>query len=377
MKNIGLLYIMAFAVLSSCSLKNDMMLPTDPAGIESFAIRNQVSAQISLSQNLITVTMPKGANLSALTVEKVTYLAATELDNKYYPIIREGDVLNLSDTLVVSFKSYRVFTWKLIAKIVETEQEPDPDPVEGAQLYNMSFDDWTKLNDKTWYPYAEDASGENKIWTSANPGISILGLNTTVPEESFVHGGKAARIYSDYKVKFAAGTLFTGEFMGLKGLSGAEIAWGVPFSERPKSLKGYFCYKPVPIDRTDAAHSDMKGQTDVGQIQVILADWDAANLYEGYAEGAIDDKGRFHVITSNTTSQFVDFENDPAIIAYANYEFSGETMENYEAFELEIKYRNDRTPKVVVIVCASSRYGDFFTGGTGSTLYVDDFSFVY
>ena len=42
------------------------------------------------------------------------------------------------------------------------------------------------------------------------------------------------------------------------------------------------------------------------------------------------------------------------------------------------EYRDrTRTPKYIVIVAAASKYGDYFTGGVGSTLYLDEFSFVY
>ena len=34
-------------------------------------------------------------------------------------------------------------------------------------------------------------------------------------------------------------------------------------------------------------------------------------------------------------------------------------------------------PTYIVISAAASRYGDYFTGGRGSTLYVDEFEFIY
>ena len=52
-------------------------------------------------------------------------------------------------------------------------------------------------------------------------------------------------------------------------------------------------------------------------------------------------------------------------------------MNDYEKFVIDIEYRNDRTPKYVVIVAASSVLGDYFTGGDGSALYIDEFRFNY
>ena len=36
-----------------------------------------------------------------------------------------------------------------------------------------------------------------------------------------------------------------------------------------------------------------------------------------------------------------------------------------------------RTPKYIVLVAAASKYGDYFSGGVGRVLYVDEFSLVY
>lgn len=51
-------------------------------------------------------------------------------------------------------------------------------------------------------------------------------------------------------------------------------------------------------------------------------------------------------------------------------------MDSYEEFEIKLDYRDtSRVPTYLLITCASSRYGDYFTGGTGAVLYVDQFSF--
>lgn len=386
--------IAALSVLvaaAGCTIKNDMMLPTDPAGFESFEIKDQISSSINTQKRLITVTMAHDTTLNALTVSKISYNEATRLSDD---LPMEGTVLDLSDTLRITLTAYREFEWKLIAKnapapLPDPEPGPTPDPTPdpeptGAQLYNMSFDFWT-MSGKGWYPYGAEASDEEKsIWATSNKGTAeTLGRNATTPETSFLalsgDGKQAAKLTSQtinvvITKKFAAGNLFTGEFCGLKGLSGADLAWGVPFTDRPKSLHGHYCYQPATIDMTDSAHSSLKGQGDSGHILVILADWDKDNRWEGYGEGAIDDQGRFHVI--NSDNQFVDIDNDPAIIGYGSMVFDRH-MDAYEEFSIPIEYRNSRTPKVVVIVAASSRYGDYFTGGSGTALYLDEFEFKY
>ena len=42
-----------------------------------------------------------------------------------------------------------------------------------------------------------------------------------------------------------------------------------------------------------------------------------------------------------------------------------------------IAYRNDRTPTLLTVVTSSSYLGDYFTGGSGSVVYFDEFQFIY
>ncbi len=216
-----------------------------------------------------------------------------------------------------------------------------------ATLHNMSFDDWTNSNK---FP---NASGY-KIWDSAN---SSGAATTTKPTEDAV-GGKAAVLESVSALgMMAAGNIFTGEFLGLAGL-GAKLSWGTPFDARPLALRGYYKYSPVPIDKVKDPYKDLKGQMDQCQILVCLTDWDTP----------------FEVNTK--TGTFVDFDNDSAIIAFAQFNTSDSSSE-YIEFTLPLVYRNDRIPKYIVIAGASSRYGDYFTGGIGSKLYIDEFELIY
>ena len=70
-------------------------------------------------------------------------------------------------------------------------------------------------------------------------------------------------------------------------------------------------------------------------------------------------------------------KNDPGVIAYAEF-YSGETVTEYKSFELTLDYRDTtRVPTYLVLVCSASKFGDFFVGGPGALLYVDDFSLEY
>lgn len=230
-------------------------------------------------------------------------------------------------------------------------------------LHNMSFDKWY-MDGKAPMP---NASADYKIWDSANPGSASFNIVPTTQETSNLavtgENKSAAKLttLSAPMVGLAAGNIYTGIFEGTVGgiiPSGAALEWGVLFSSRPLALKGFYDYRPVAIDVAKGPYADMEGQTDVGQIQFILTDWDAP----------------FRIDTSAGT--FVDVQNDGHIIAYASMNL-GQT-DGYQPFTLELEYRDrTRTPKYIVIVAAASKYGDYFTGGVGSTLYLDEFSFVY
>ncbi len=232
----------------------------------------------------------------------------------------------------------------------------------GPQIYNMSFDTWSKSSG-AWNLYPADAIAGEKVWDTANHGLSLLGINGTVPEYKHVaipgEGKAAAKIISKKVIwAFVAGNLYTGRFGKIVKLSGAELNFGIPFTARPKSLSGYLHYIPATIDYAREPMLDMKGKTDIGWIEVILTDWDKP----------------YHIVTNY--EKFIDGATDPHVIGRAVIDVTRDTG-GYIPFEIPFQYRNNKTPKFVVISMASSKYGAYFTGGSGSILYVDEFQFNY
>lgn len=215
-------------------------------------------------------------------------------------------------------------------------------------IHNLNFDSWS---DSDKYP---NASGYD-IWDSANSSGAAI---TTKPVTDAVKGN-AARLESVKAMgMMAAGNIFTGQFAGLAGL-GAKLDWGTPFSGRPIALRGYYKYSPKTIDMAKAPYTNKKGQMDQSQIVVFLTDWTAP----------------FRINTSS--QEFVDLDNDPGIIALGQLNSSNEDA-GYVKFTLPLVYRDaTRIPTYLVIAAASSRYGDYFTGGVGSVLHIDEFELVY
>ena len=250
----------------------------------------------------------------------------------------------------------------------ETLPAPIPSKAEEGQLYNMSLDEWSKSG-SVEKCYGADVNDQDRtVWGSANEATAILGIQNCVPESSKVavsgNGKRAAKIQSKYinavlVKKFAAGTLFTGQMGTINILKGnASLKWGVPFIKRPKSLEGFACYQPVAISHVKSPYENKMGKMDTGVIYVVLGDWNG------------------QVTIDPAESMFLDVKNDPAIIGYGIVSYN-RYMDDYEKFTINIDYRSDRTPTQVIIVASSSELGDYFTGGDGSTLYLDELRFIY
>ncbi len=183
----------------------------------------------------------------------------------------------------------------------------------------------------------------------------------TTPETTDVISGKAARLESTTVTvvvitKFAAGNIYVGDFVKVSGV-GAELDWGIPYTARPVALHGYYKYMPKTIDNAESPYTGKKGEMDSNSIKMYLLDWSA----------------KFRI---NTSSKIFLQDDDPSIIAMCDFT-SNVTNSDYVEFTLPLQYRDNRTPSYVVIVGAASRLGDYFTGGKGSTLLLDEFSLIY
>lgn len=239
-------------------------------------------------------------------------------------------------------------------------------------LQNGNFDAWCDIdikgllgNVKTAYP---NASADIKFWDTSNSGAnSMSSENPTKGVTDPVHtsGGKAAELQSKKVViAFAAASLYTGTFGEVNmGTMSATLNFGQPFTSRPIELKGFYRYIPVAIDNVGKnlpSNTVQKGDPDQCSIYIALA------------------KKSF-LIDNNDPNTFINFKEDPDIIAYGELP-SGVATEglDYVEFSIPIKYKNlTEKPTHIIIVCSASKYGDYMTGGAGSKLYVDDFSLIY
>ncbi len=229
-------------------------------------------------------------------------------------------------------------------------------------LTNGSFDNWSSeeaSNGTLWQPWA---SGETSYWDTGNKGATTIADSNTTPTTETSNGsGQAASLATEWRVlKLAAGNIFTGSYVRTDGTNGV-LSFGREFSSFPAKLRVNYKYTTATIDRIgEDALESLRGKPDSCHIYIALTDWDAPR----------------EIRTRPSERQLFD-KNDSHVIAYAEY-ISGQSDAQYQQRDLVLDYRyTDRTPKYILVVATASKYGDYFTGGVGSKLLIDNFELIY
>lgn len=224
-------------------------------------------------------------------------------------------------------------------------------------LENGAMEEWSQ-DGKQWNPWA---AGNDAFWGTGNPGAAAFIGNLTTPTDESVKGQAALLETKNAIIKLGAGNIFTGDF-ALDGLNGL-LHFGRPFSAFPSSLRLNYKYTSATIDMIGDNVGDLaslKGQPDMFQIYIALSD--RSEPYE---------------IRNDPKNRQLFEPEDDGIIAYGEYT-SSETVSTYKQLEIPLEYRaTNRTPKYIIVVASSSKYGDYYIGGVGSKLWLDEMELVY
>lgn len=229
------------------------------------------------------------------------------------------------------------------------------------QIPNASLDDWW-LDGKVWCPWAE---GSEPYWDTGNKGATTIGSSNSVPTDDTSTGtGRAAKLQTVFAGigplgKLAAGNLFVGRYVRTDGTNGV-LSFGRPFAERPTRLRGYLRYTTAPISHTSAGFEQLAGRPDTCIVWCALIDQDEP----------------FEIRTNPRNRQLFD-PDGPYVVAYGKVEY-GRDVATYTPFDIELQYTStSRVPRYILITASASKYGDYFTGGVGAVLYIDDLSLGY
>ncbi len=242
------------------------------------------------------------------------------------------------------------------------------------QLENAGFEDWNTSST----PYLLYTG--SMYWDTGNHGSKTMGKNVTEPSSTVKHSGNYSAALKSQFVgigslgKFAAGNCFVGKYLATDGTDGV-LGWGRPFTSRPAKLHGWAKYEPVTIDCTTSGYTPpadiVKGQMDKGIVYVALVDntkLDPATSSE------------FPVVVKTKKGNQQLFNKDASnVIAYGEMVWHEATPgSGMVEFEIPLSYRRtDIRPSYIIVTCSASKGGDYFAGGNGSILYLDDFELIY
>ena len=222
-------------------------------------------------------------------------------------------------------------------------------------LENGGFESWYQEGDI----YVPNASGSS-FWGTGNPGAASFIGNLTTPTSDAVSGQAAKLESKNALIKLGAGNIFTGDF-SLDGTNGI-LHFGQPFTTFPTALRLYYKYTSTTINRIG---------DEVGSLENLRGRPDSCHIYV-----ALSDKSEPYEIRTRPSVRKVFDKNDANIIAYGEF-ISGSSTSSYQQITIPLEYRANRTPRYIVIVCSASKYGDYFIGGEGSTLWLDEMELVY
>jgi hypothetical protein len=227
-----------------------------------------------------------------------------------------------------------------------------------------------------------NGEGSEGVNGSANLGIVITYIDTEIK----VDGRQSVRAQTSQMAgMLAAGNLFTGQFAGLVGTSGGMVNFGRPWTTRPSALKIYCRYQTGKMDIIKGAPAGVsltKDDYDMAEIKFAVGDWDYRK-YGGSKSSPV------HINTTDAGT-FVDFNTDPSTIANGNliihhdgYVLNGEAKVSASTGEwleytIPLNYRDmERMPTHIIVSCAASRFGDYFTGCSSSKLWIDAVELIY
>lgn len=227
-------------------------------------------------------------------------------------------------------------------------------------LPDGDFDQWW-FGNYIWHPWPEDGV---QFWDTGNKGTAMVFQYNVSPSDDTPTGtGKSAMLETKMVGmaginRLATGSIYTGQFQKVEVPNGI-LDFGRPWKVRPTKLRGYFKYKTATITEASSDFDYLKGRPDSCHIYIAMTDWTAP----------------FEIRTSPSKRNLFD-KNASYVIAY------GELIQGsdcgWQEFEIELKYRSLFTrPSYIQITCAASKYGDYFTGGPGATLWVDQLSLSY
>ena len=261
---------------------------------------------------------------------------------------------------------------------------------------NASFEYVSKVTGNNYYKFYDPNCGVEEgmkmFWGSGN-GEGPDGVNgsanmniviTDVDTSTKIDGNQSVVAQTSSMVgMLAAGNLFAGQFVGLVGTSGGIVNFGRPWTSRPSAMRIWCKYETGLINILNNNNLGVsKSDYDRAQIKVAIGTWDYKK-YGGSKESPVQ-------INTTDESTFVDYYTDPSTIANGDVIIYKEGYSinkgglitadttGWIEYVIPLEYHNlNAYPTHIVVSCAASQFGDYFTGYDKTKLWIDAVELIY
>lgn len=280
------------------------------------------------------------------------------------------------------------YSYKLVIAGEEIGEPMNFTTEAAPQVPNASFEETSKSASGNYTEFFNPSSSfadcRTAWWGSGNGSEGVNGSADfggyiiAKPDTSVkMDGNQSALLCSTWAiVKFAAGNLFSGKFAGLVGTSGGKVDFGRPFTARPTALKLYLKYSTGKVNRISsypASDPVTSSDYDRARVQIALGTWDYKK-YGGTKDCPVQ-------VNTTDASTFVDYSTDPSTIAYGEYVIRGNASNSTDVWRevtIPLVYSSEtKYPTHIIISCAASMLGDYFTGCDSSKLWIDKVQLIY
>ncbi|MDE6391630.1 MAG: PCMD domain-containing protein, partial [Duncaniella sp.] len=276
------------------------------------------------------------------------------------------------------------YAWRAVADDFKSKEFSFTTPAY-PQLPNAGFETYYEDSKNGFCFYDKDDA--TPFWGTGNPGAMSLKQNITYPDQTVKHSGNNSVLLESKRPslfgvgKFAAGNIFAGKYLDTDGTDGV-LGWGREWTIAPKALKGWAKYSPKTIDTNDVPdglpNEYKKGNPDKGIVYVAIL----SEGTESYTIKKGDDKGKtvnYPVIIKTKKDERKLFDKNAAnVLGYGEVVFSEATPgDGMVEFTVNIEKMKEGTPAYIMVVASASKGGDYFAGGVGSKLWLDDLELVY
>ena len=288
------------------------------------------------------------------------------------------------------------YTYKLLIDDVQVGEEKTFTTEAAPKLPNGSFEYVSKVSGESYYKFYDPSCGvadaSYMFWGSGNGegsegvnGSASMGIVITTIDTGDKKDGNQSVLCKNNSIvgMLTAGNLFTGQFAGLVGTSGGKVNFGRPWTSRPTALRIWCKYQTGKINiLKNESLGVTKNDYDRAQVKVAIGTWDYKK-YGGTKNSPV------HINTTDA-STFVDFFTDPNTIANGDLIIYNdgymlnhgakvtETTSEWGEYIIPLDYRQlSAYPTHIVISCATSQFGDYFTGYDGGKLWIDGAELIY